>query len=63
MQDDTLTLNKAVMQAKSSELVKESHEILKGGGKDGKINHIRDTKWKLPKIKENCPRIERSEKF
>ena len=30
MQDDTLTLEKAVKQAKSSELVKEHHEILKG---------------------------------
>lgn len=33
MQDDMLTLDKAVKQAKSSELVKEHHEILKGDGK------------------------------
>ena len=32
MQDDTLTLDKAVKQAKSSELVKEHHEILKEDG-------------------------------
>ena len=44
MQDDTLTLDKAVKQAKSSELVKEHHKILKGDGKDGKINRIRDKK-------------------
>ena len=33
MQDDMLTLDKAVKQSKSSELVKEHHE-------DGKINRI-----------------------
>ena len=55
MQDDTLTLDKAVKQAKSSELVKEHHEILKGDGEDGKINRIRDTKWKPPKNKGKLP--------
>ena len=49
MQDDTLTLDKAVKQAKSSELVKEHHEILKGDGEDGKINRIRDKKKETAK--------------
>ena len=31
-------------QAKSSELVKEHHEIIKGDGEDRKINRIRDKK-------------------
>jgi len=40
MQDDTFTLDKAVKQVKSSELVKEHHEILKGDGEGRKINCI-----------------------
>jgi len=32
MQDDTLTLDKAVKQAKTLELVKEHHEIFKEDG-------------------------------
>ena len=53
MQDDTctLTLDKAVKQSKSSELVKEHHKILKGDGEDGKINRIRDKKRRPPKDK------------
>ena len=39
-QDDMLTLDKAVKQSNSSELVKEHHEIPKGDGEDGKINRI-----------------------
>ena len=42
MPDDALTIEKAVKQAKSSELVKEHHEILRGDGEDGKINRTRD---------------------
>ena len=49
MQDDTLTLDNAVKQAKSSELVKEHHEILKGDGEDGEINRIRDKKKETAK--------------
>lgn len=48
MQDDMLTLDKAVKEAKSSELVKEHHEILKGDSEDGKINRIRDKRKKRP---------------
>ena len=48
MQDDTLTLDKAVKQAKSLELVKEHHDILKGDGEEGKIKCIGDTRKKRP---------------
>ena len=56
MQDDTLTLEKAVKQAKSSELVKEHHKILKGDGEDGKINRIRYKRGDCQKMKENFPK-------
>ena len=55
MQDDTLTLDKAVKQVKSSELVKEHHEILKGDGEDGKTNRIRDKERRPPKDKGKAP--------
>ena len=44
MQDDKLTLDKAVKEAKSSELVKHHHNILQGDGEDGRINHLRKSK-------------------
>ena len=44
MQDDKKTLNKAVKEAKSSELVKHHHNILQGDGKDGRINCLRKNK-------------------
>ena len=40
MQDEKLTLDKAVKEAKSSELVKHHHNILQGDGKDGEINRL-----------------------
>ena len=55
MQDDMLTLDKAVKQAKSSELVKDHHEILKGDGEEGKINRIQDKKRQPPKDKGKLP--------
>ena len=55
-QDDTLTLDKAVKQAKSSELVTKKHrEILKGDGEDGKINGIRVKKRRPSKDKGKIP--------
>ena len=62
MQDDTLTLDKAVKQAKSSELVKEHHEILKGDGEDGKINRIRDKKKRPPRDKGKVPENSKDQK-
>ena len=62
MQDDTLTLDKAVKQAKSSELVKEHHEILKGDGEDGKINRIRDKKKRPPRDKRKVPENSKDQK-
>ncbi len=44
MQDEKLTLEKAVKEAKSSELIKQHHEILKGDNKDGKIDRVRCNK-------------------
>ena len=47
MQEDRLTLEKAVKEAKSSELVKEHHEILKAdenGKLEGKVNGVRSKK-------------------
>ena len=55
MQDDTLTLDNAVKQATSSELVKEHHEILKGGGEDGRGDRH--------EIKEKCPKTRKIRKF
>ena len=62
MQDDTLTLDKAVKQAKPSELVKEHHEILKGDGEDGKINRIRDKKKRLSRDKGKVPENSKDQK-
>ena len=62
MQDDTLTLEKAVKQAKSSELVKEHHEILKGDGEDGKINRIRYKKRRPPKDEGKLPEKSKDQK-
>ena len=44
IQDDKLTLDKAVKEAKSSELVKHHHNILQGDGEDGRINRLRKSK-------------------
>ena len=52
MQEDRLTLEKAVKEAKSSELVKEHHEILKAdenGKLEGKVNGVRSEKKRHPK--------------
>ena len=52
MQEDRLTLEKAVKEAKSSELVKEHHEILKAdenGKLEGKVNGVRSEKKSHPK--------------
>ena len=52
MQEDRLTLDKAVKEAKSSELVKEHHEILKAdenGKLEGKVNGVRNKKKSHPK--------------
>ena len=62
MQDDALTLDKAVKQEKSIELVKEHHEILKGDGEDGKINRIQDKKRRPPKDKGKGPQNSRDQK-
>ena len=62
MLDDTLTLDKAVKQAKSSELVKEHHKILKGDGEDGKINRLRDKKRRPPKDKGKIPENTKDQK-
>ena len=59
MQEDRLTLEKAVKEAKSSELVKEHHEILKAdenGKLEEKVNGVRSKKKSHPKsrnMKEN----------
>ena len=37
MQDEKLTLDKAVKETKSSEVVKHHHNILHGDGEDGKL--------------------------
>lgn len=59
MQDDKLTLEKAIREVKSSELVKHHHDILKGDSEDGKIDRVKakkrsgiDTAEK-PKLKWN----------
>ena len=44
MQDDKLTLDKAIKEAKSSELVKHHHNILQGDGEDGRINCLHKSK-------------------
>ena len=62
MQDDTLTLDKAVKQAKSSELVKEHRKILKEDGENGKINRIRDKKRRSPKDKGKIPENTKGQK-
>ena len=52
MQEDRLTLDKAVKEANSSELVKEHHEILKAdenGKLEGKVNGVRNKKKSHPK--------------
>ena len=52
MQEERLTLEKAVKEAKSSELVKEHHEILKAdenGKLEGKVNGVRSKKKSHPK--------------
>ena len=54
MQDEKLTLDKAVKEAKSSELVKHHHNILQGDGEDGKINRLRKSKGRnKPRSPEN----------
>ena len=49
MQDEKLTLKKAVKEAKSSELVKQHHEMLTTDG--GEISFVRSKKRKPPKNK------------
>ena len=49
-------------QAKSSELVKEHHEILKGDGEDGKINRIRDKKKRPSRDKGKVPENSKDQK-
>ena len=44
MQDEKLTLEKSVKEAKSSELIKQHHKILKGDNEDGKIDRVRSNK-------------------
>lgn len=54
MQDDRLTLDKAVEEAKSSELVKEQHEMWNAdedGKPEGKLNRIHGKKKRRPKPK------------
>jgi hypothetical protein len=54
MQDEKLTLDKAVKETKSSEVVKHHHNILHGDGGDGKINRLRKSKGRnKPKSPEN----------
>ena len=54
MQDDKLTLDKAVKEAKTSELVKHHHNILQGDGEDGRIYRLRMSKGRnTPKSPEN----------
>ena len=50
-------------QAKSLELVKEHHEVLKGDGVDGKINHIRVKKRRPPKDKGKMPENTKDQKI
>ena len=49
-------------QAKSSELVKKRHEILKGDGEDGKIKGIRVKKRRPPKDKGKIPENTKDQK-
>ena len=54
MQDDKLTLDKAVKETNSSKLVKHHHNILQGDGEDGRINRLRKSKGRnKPKSPEN----------
>ena len=46
MQDEKLTLGMAVKETKSSELVKQHHEILKRDGEEAKISAVREKKRK-----------------
>lgn len=50
MQDETLTLNKAIKQGRASEMVKPHHEILKGDNDEAKLVAIRGKKkHQMPK--------------
>ena len=59
MQDEKLTLDKAVREVKSSEFVKHHHEILQGDGEDGKLDRVKAKKrygailGEKPKLKIN----------
>jgi hypothetical protein len=58
MQDEKLTLDKAVKEAKRSELVKHHHNILQGHGEDGKLTDgVKD------EINQNRPRTRKESKF
>ncbi|XP_046863284.1 uncharacterized protein K02A2.6-like [Xenia sp. Carnegie-2017] len=46
MQDDKLTLEKAIREVKSSELVKHHHDILKGDSENGLIGRVRTNQRK-----------------
>jgi hypothetical protein len=58
MQDEKLTLDKAVKEAKSSELVKHHHNILQGDGEDGKING-----WSKGRNKPKSPENSKGEQI
>ena len=50
MQDEILTLNKAIKQGRASEMVKPHHEILKGDNDEAKLVAIRGKKkHQMPK--------------
>ena len=51
-------------QAKSPELVKEHHKILKGDGEDGKLTVFKKRERRdHQKKKENCPRSKKIRKI
>ena len=50
-------------QAKSLELVKGHHEVLKGDGENGKINRIRVKKRRPPKDKGKMPKNTKGQKI
>ena len=52
MQDEKLTLDKAINEAKSSELIKQHFEILKGDSEDEKIDRIQNDR-RVNRSREN----------
>ena len=57
MQDEKLTLDKAINEAKSSELIKQHFEILKGDSEDEKIDRIQNEGKPIEREQQN-PRQE-----